>query len=684
MELNFNNLVPDQIIKALCNTLIHSLWQGLILAVITGVAIVLTKKSTAVLRYNLMIGFLLLFAIATITTFFIELKPAAKAVVVNQAVNTPVFQLQATNNPAAYAEKPQSIIGTGINYFTQHANTIVLIWFLIICARCVQFAAGLQHIYYLRRNNIVAAGDYWERKVNALADSMGIPTAVSVMQSGIAKIPMMLGHFKPVILIPIGLLTALSEEEVESILIHELAHIRRKDFLVNLLQNLVEIVFFFNPAVLWASALIKSERENCCDDMVVAQTSSKVSYIKALVSCEEYHSAMPAYAMGLGGKKGHFLNRVKRMLSNNNESLNRMEKAVLTICLVSAVIITAAFSKPEHIKAAAKGKDARTSITKALKKNDSLSKTILVSGDTTVKTALRVYKPSEVSEGTSVRFDKSVNRKKYLVYLAKKDGVLYQLNSTYDGKANTYYIDGKPVSSADLTQHQSQFDDIFNRDVPEPANPAAPVELQHNGEKGEIVDNADVAIAKSAKPAKSAEPAEPAGVARVAQVAKQAKAAKSADSAVAAKYLYRLDSMKSMHQGAKLKATNMQLATLAKMKKYAYIDSANQYNNKAAAYQGFAKKREMQAAKEYAAGDADRGKQAISDMMNDGIIKTTDNLSFKLSTSEFVVNGKKQPEDVYQRYRAKYVKSTGHNEWTWFYNFDTAAKSETNRTEEKN
>jgi bla regulator protein BlaR1 len=80
---------------------------------------------------------------------------------------------------------------------------------------------------------------------------------------------MVIGNLKPVILMPIGLLTALTTEEVEAILMHELAHIKRRDYLVNLLQSLMEIVFFFNPAVLWISQLIKAERENCCDDLAL-------------------------------------------------------------------------------------------------------------------------------------------------------------------------------------------------------------------------------------------------------------------------------------------------------------------------------------------------------------------------------------------------------------------------------
>ena len=492
MEFHLTNLVPDQIIKALCSTLIHSLWQGLILAVVTGLAVVLTKKSSAALRYNLMISFLLLFAAGVVVTFMVQLRPTENHIPTTAALVAPAQQLQVINNQADTAANPGNVIATSIGYFNAHADAIVLIWFLIICARCVQFAAGLQNIYYLRRNKVIAAGAYWDNKINRLANNMGIKGTVAIMQSGIAKIPMVLGHFKPVVLIPIGLLTALSAEEVESILIHELAHIRRKDFMVNLLQNLMEIVFFFNPAVLWVSALIKSERENCCDDMVVAQTSSKVSYIKALVSCEEYHSAMPAYAMGLGGKNGHFLNRVKRMLSNNNQSLNRVEKAVLTICLVSAVVITAAFSKPAKEKTSTRIKRGNVPAIAKTFKNDSLSQSLMGYKDTTAAAVLRIRQPDEVSEGTFLKFDGSVNNKKYLVYLAKKDGVLYQYNSTYDTKVINYYVDGKPVPAGKIAQYQSRFNEIINQDVQEPASPPAPEEsVQNNGEKGEIVDAAD-------------------------------------------------------------------------------------------------------------------------------------------------------------------------------------------------
>src|ERR1700749_3333115 len=117
MELHLTNLIPDQLIKALCNTLIHSLWQGLILAAITGLTIVLTKKASATLRYNLMIGFLVLFSATTVFTFFTQLHFAEVKEAAPITITTQAQLLQATNGNVVTAEKPENIISNCINYF---------------------------------------------------------------------------------------------------------------------------------------------------------------------------------------------------------------------------------------------------------------------------------------------------------------------------------------------------------------------------------------------------------------------------------------------------------------------------------------------------------------------------------------------------------------------------------------
>ena len=347
-----NTLVSDDIIKAVGNTLMHSLWQGILLAILTGAIIIFTKKASAAYRYNLLIGALALFAGCVLFTFMWQLRqpqthPVAhitNATISNAAIANAVDSIQTTAVPIVQQNAKESITETVGNYFNSHYNIIVLIWFLIICAKSVQMAVGLHSIFHLKRTKVFAVGEDWENRLLQLAEQLRIKQAIGLMESGIAKVPMVIGHLKPAILIPIGLINSLSADAVEAILVHELAHIRRRDYLVNMLQSFMEIVFFFNPAVLWISQLIKTERENCCDDLAVQQSRDKVSYIQALLSCEEYRAAGPAYAMAFPGSKNTLLGRVKRMVGNRNHSLDIFEKTMLAVCLVVLGLCVSAFT----------------------------------------------------------------------------------------------------------------------------------------------------------------------------------------------------------------------------------------------------------------------------------------------------------------------------------------------------
>ncbi len=350
-----NNL-DDQLVGALCNTLMHSLWQGIILAAIAGLIVIATRKASSALRYKLLISTLMLFAIAVSATFISQYLKGS-AVSPAQPItcqNTGLSQTAIAATSPQPAPSPGFVAEVGA-YLHDHRKIIVRVWFLIICARSLQLGVGLYGTYRLKRVKVRTMPGHWPERMRQLAHSLGITRSIALLESGLARTPMVIGHLKPVILVPIGLLTALSPQEVEAILIHELAHIKRRDYLVNMLQSLLEIVFFFNPAVLWISRLIKTERENCCDDLAVAQDHNKVNYIRALVSCEEYKAFVPPYAMAFPGGKHTLLHRVKRMASNRNHSLNRLEKTILAVCLVGAGLFMTAFSslhrQPQHVQA---------------------------------------------------------------------------------------------------------------------------------------------------------------------------------------------------------------------------------------------------------------------------------------------------------------------------------------------
>lgn len=537
MELSATGgLLSSQLIKALGNTLMHSLWQGVLLAVAGGLIVVFTKKQSAAARYNLLIGALLLFAGGIVITFLGQLQPAqtTHAVFVNTnnttVTNAPVAHQQAPAFVAGDVAKPG--IGTMlIDYLNTHCNTIVMIWFLIICAKSIKLAAGVYEVHQLKNTKINALDKYWEDRLAQLSAQLKITQVIGIVESGIAKVPMVIGHFKPLILIPVGFINALSTDEVEAILVHELAHIRRRDYLVNLLQSFMEIVFFFNPAVLWISQQIKAERENCCDDIALEQASSKYGYIQALLSCQEYQA--PGLSMALAHTKSNLLNRVKRMVNNHNQSLNIMEKTLLTICLVAAGFCTVAFSAnkenknipvkvsvakhqktKEHTvtvdpkvgyvfktdnkttykfnKTGSKISDLKVNgkvvpnsqvnkytpqIDALLKQNEQTKQAEAgdapVAAKDTTNGKVKIYQPAEVGDGTVMMLHQSKNGKAKATYLFKKDGTLYQV--FMDRKmVESFYVNGeqKPVS-----QNREKIDELLDEyaDITQPVPPMAPI-----------------------------------------------------------------------------------------------------------------------------------------------------------------------------------------------------------------
>ena len=185
------------------------------------------------------------------------------------------------------------------------------------------------YIHRVRTSGHRLPGVYWQNKIGSLSQQLHITRAVTMLESGITKIPVVIGHLRPVIYMPLGLLANLPPDQVEAVLLHELAHIRRNDYLVNLLQNVAETIFFFNPGLLWVSSLLKQEREHCCDDVALAHTGDKKQFIQALINFKEHVIYGSSHAMAFPGKKSHLLQRVARIVYNRNNSLSGGEKIFL-------------------------------------------------------------------------------------------------------------------------------------------------------------------------------------------------------------------------------------------------------------------------------------------------------------------------------------------------------------------
>lgn len=317
----------NKMILAFSWTLLHSLWQGLLLAIVTGVVLMSTRKATAAVRYKLIFIQFLLFVFVAVCTFCYEWN--------NNTLQTIISGFTVEGAPSSTAGS--RMIHSFSYYFTANAPLILMGWFFVFIARSVMVMSGWVYTRRLRHYQVYAPDPFWENRITMLSETLQLKRKVSLLESGYAKVPVVIGHLKPVILMPLGMLAGLPVNQVEAVLLHELSHILRRDYLVNLLQHITETIFFFNPGFLWISSLLREEREHCCDDMAIAQTGDKREFVQALISFKERALHGSAYAAAFPGQKGHLLQRVMRIVSNRNKALNITE----TVFFVSSILICA-------------------------------------------------------------------------------------------------------------------------------------------------------------------------------------------------------------------------------------------------------------------------------------------------------------------------------------------------------
>ncbi|MFI5162071.1 MAG: M56 family metallopeptidase [Sphingobacteriales bacterium] len=324
--------ISDHTIKAICWTLIHSLWIGLAIALLAGLVVSVTRKSSAALRYNLLCGVLVLFVLSVGVTFGLEMHSPGTG---QFAINTGggVYHIDNAIITVSKAEVHLSLLDRTIAFLNQYANVIFIAWLLFFVLKSLKMVSGLLYIQRIRNYKVHEVAEEFKNKIGEFSMQIGIKRAVNLMQSELVKVPVAVGWLKPVILLPVGIILQLSTEQLESILWHELAHIRRRDYLVNILQGLVETVFFFNPGLLWLSSLIRAEREACCDDMVLRRMDRKANYLEALLSFGSEDRNRTSLAMSIGSGN-QLRDRLKRMISQENKRLSIAEKVVLAVGLV--------------------------------------------------------------------------------------------------------------------------------------------------------------------------------------------------------------------------------------------------------------------------------------------------------------------------------------------------------------
>ena len=321
--------ISTPLAAAIARTLVHSLWEGTAIAAVLAVTLFLIRSPRA--RYGAACFAILLLLCSFAVTLNRELP--------DSPVRLPrtAFTHVAVAPPATTA--PSSTVTP---HDSDDPTWLVPLWLAGVLLFHLKGLASWLSARRLRRTGVCAVPELWLHRLTHLQTKLQMNRSVALLESCLAEVPVVIGYIRPVILMPIGLLAGLPAGQVEAILLHELAHIRRYDYLVNLAQVFVEGILFYHPAVWWISGVMRAERENCCDDAVISITGGAHEFATALTALEN-RRANPATA--LAATDGSLVKRIHRLLGRPERRYATAMPAV-TAAILIATAITAVAALP--------------------------------------------------------------------------------------------------------------------------------------------------------------------------------------------------------------------------------------------------------------------------------------------------------------------------------------------------
>lgn len=285
------------LIETLAWSLIHFIWQGALIAFVLWLALGALSGRSAKERYLVRCAAFCALALAPVATFSWLWSAAPEAAGVSSLSGAALPQVNES----------------GTLRWDEPLTWVVLAWCAGAGACILRLVSGLAQVMRLRRMRVgIDLSPRWQRRFDALARDFGVRARARVVESASVCVPAVIGCVRPVVMLPARLFTGLSDAQIEALLAHELAHVARHDYLVNIVQTVVESLLFYHPAVWWVSRGIRVEREYCCDDLAVAATRNGLAYAHALTALEEWRGAQPQ--LGVSTLGGALMSRIQRLV----------------------------------------------------------------------------------------------------------------------------------------------------------------------------------------------------------------------------------------------------------------------------------------------------------------------------------------------------------------------------------
>jgi beta-lactamase regulating signal transducer with metallopeptidase domain len=317
--------------------LLHFLWQGSLVAIVAAAALRLCRVGSSNLRYVVACLALSAMLAAPLLTAFVLVSDSAPT-----AFGSGSAFADAGSSAAAGGRTFElvSIVQegitktTGVTTLEAYFPLIVSVWLAGVALLLVHAFHGWYQIRRLHQAALAWVPSSWQLPANRLAQRLRLRRRVRVVEFAAVDVPTVLGWLRPVIILPVAAITLLSVAQVEAVLAHELAHVRRHDYLVNLLQRVAEAVLFYHPAIWWISARVREEREHCCDDLAIEICGDRDDYATALAELESRRTAAPV--LGLAATDGPLLTRIRRILQVAGPDRIQTPNWTLTLALAAA------------------------------------------------------------------------------------------------------------------------------------------------------------------------------------------------------------------------------------------------------------------------------------------------------------------------------------------------------------
>lgn len=360
-------------------TILHSLWQITLLWIVLVAVLRLCPKASSAVRYTFAISILMLSVLTTAATAVYEWQSHATSEEISALPNGTTQTMH-----IVYITVTQTLLSRIVDALNTSVPILAWLWCAGLVVMGARFGGSFFYLRTLRaQENIAAIPPVWEQELKRLSRALGLRCEVAIATSARISSPLTLGSISPIILLPAGLLSGLSTAQIEAILVHELYHIKRRDYIINICQALVEVLLFYHPAIWHINNIIREERENCCDDQTLAFCGDAITYARALTQIQEINTlTKPTLAMSATGPDAaSFSNRIKRLFNIYPNPAQARSKGIfaigflivyLGIVLASANVSTARPVEPEK-------KPLRTSVNDDSTFNNIFSDSIRVS-----------------------------------------------------------------------------------------------------------------------------------------------------------------------------------------------------------------------------------------------------------------------------------------------------------------